>query len=510
MPLCSVLLALAAFALLQAIEVRQGFFDVVGLMWLSLAFILSICAISTFPRGGETLWKGLSSTRNRHSRAVQAATLLLPETALTRLLQAALGVELIKLAVQQPQLRVALGIVALLTLFEPSSARMPLLFKCYQRGRVPLLLGAYALLALSLILPDSPPHKFADFYLFQRDASAALLHGANPYAITFPNIYGDNSPFYGPGLSVGGRLQFGYVYMPLTLLMALPGYLLGDLRFSHLASVALAAALIAALRPGRISFLAAALLLFTPTNLFVVKMGWVENFVVLTLAATLFCVLRRPRFLPLALGLLLASKQYIVLALPLMLLLWPRSAWRDQARKSLVRASGWALLVTLPLALWDAAAFWKSVVALQTRQPFRDDSLSYLALLKHAGFEPPSALIAFALLPPLMFWMLRRLAPSLAPADAARRARVGADVTQSDVTQSDAPAAFAAALGLLFLFFFAFNKQAFVNYYFFVLFAFGAAIAATRTREITPAAETVQVSPANCEMETMEAQVARS
>ena len=50
-----------------------------------------------------------------------------------------------------------------------------------------------------------------------RDLRSSL--GANPYAITFPDIYRQNGDFYGPGLSVGGRLQFGFPYFPLSLLL---------------------------------------------------------------------------------------------------------------------------------------------------------------------------------------------------------------------------------------------------------------------------------------------------
>src|SRR4029453_1796557 len=76
---------------------------------------------------------------------------------------------------------------------------------------------------------------FIDVHVFQRDSLAALLAGRNPYAIDFPNLYGDGTPFYGAGLTAGGRVLFGYIYPPINLLLALPGHLLaGDHRYSHL------------------------------------------------------------------------------------------------------------------------------------------------------------------------------------------------------------------------------------------------------------------------------------
>ena len=72
--------------------------------------------------------------------------------------------------------------------------------------------------------------------MFQRSSIAALQRGANPYELTFPNIY-DNASFYGPGLSVDGQLQFGFPYLPLSLLLAVPGQVLtGDHRYSQLAT----------------------------------------------------------------------------------------------------------------------------------------------------------------------------------------------------------------------------------------------------------------------------------
>ena len=56
------------------------------------------------------------------------------------------------------------------------------------RLAVPLLLGLYVLCGLWLLRASPAPH--IDVFVFQRDASAALLSGQNPYSMTFPNIYG--------------------------------------------------------------------------------------------------------------------------------------------------------------------------------------------------------------------------------------------------------------------------------------------------------------------------------
>jgi hypothetical protein len=105
------------------------------------------------------------------------------------------------------------------------------------------LLAIHLLLGMWILRTSREPH--IDVYYFQRDSCNAILHGTNPYAITFPNIYGDATPFYGPDATWHGRLKFGLIYPPLSLFLALPGYLVGDYRYSQLFAVEAAAALMA-------------------------------------------------------------------------------------------------------------------------------------------------------------------------------------------------------------------------------------------------------------------------
>ena len=86
------------------------------------------------------------------------------------------------------------------------------------------------------------------------------------------------------------------------------------------------------------------------------------------------------------------------------------------------------------------------------RQPFRSDSLSFLAWWTTSGHPQPSVTIAFgvaSVVSALAVWRLPRTA-----------------------------AGFSAALAATFFVFFAFNKQAFCNYYFFVIGALCVTLAA--------------------------------
>ena len=118
--------------------------------------------------------------------------------------------------------------------------------------------------------------------------------------------------------------------------------------------------------------------------------------------------------------------------------------------------------VSLPLALWNISAFTRDVVTLQIHQPFRLDALSYMAMGAQRS-SPWPTLFAF-------------IAAVLA---------VGLSVLRAPRT----PAGFAGAVTLTYFGFFAFNKQAFCNYYYFVLGALCCAVAALDGNENSRSAQ---------------------
>ena len=315
------------------------------------------------------------------------------------------------------------------------------------------LLATHLALGVWTIRAQPAPSPMIDVFMFQRDAAAALLSGVNPYAITFPNPY-PTGAYYGPDMVVDGRLMFGFVYPPLSAFLSVLGAWAGDVRYAQLGAMTLAAACMAYTRRGRLGGLAAGLYLFTPRNLFVLEQSWTEPFVVLLLAVAVWCAARHPRVAPVALGLFLAVKQYAVLALPLALLIGRPPMTFAGFRRIAVPAVVVAAVVTLPLALWEPAGFLRAVVELQFYQPFRPEALSYLGLLAGPGGQPPFGTgVAFAVAAAVMALALWRVART--------------------------PAGFALGVAALFLAFFVLNKQAFANYYFFVVGALCVAVAAT-------------------------------
>jgi hypothetical protein len=448
-------LAFAAICLGQALQVNYGQFHPIAIRWLTLALVatLAAAALANFGRLSIAGW--------RPDQFVLAIGLWVQFA----MLWASVPVATLKpnTADDLAPFKAGVALAAALVAVGVSQTRVA-------KVAVPLVLLAHLLLGVWVI--HATPAPAVDVYVFQRDAADALLRGENPYAITFPDVYGGGGgggvvnharPVYGEGIAQHGRLNFGYPYLPLSLFLTLPGHVLGDFRYAHLLALTLAGALIAYARPvgnaipSARAVAAAAVLLFTPRGFFVVEAGWIEPVAILMLAAVVFCACRRGRMwgiaLAVALGLLLASKQYLVLALPLVLLI---PADRFEMPRHLIGTIAMlvAVTVTLPLASWDARAFVHSAVTLQFHQPFRTDALSFLVTFAGAdgSVPPPPVWIAFACAAVaglLALWRCPRTASG-----------------------------FATGVAVVFFAFFATRKQAFCNYYAFVLAAMCCALAA--------------------------------
>lgn len=291
-----------------------------------------------------------------------------------------------------------------------------------------------------------------DVYVIQQEGSAALLAGVNPFAITFENTAPPGSPYYAPELIDGDRLDFGFIYPPVSLVLALPGYVLaGDYRYGLVAALAVAALVIASIRRGPISAGAAMLVIFSPMSQQILYWGWSDPFSVLLLAVAVFAAVRRLAVTPVAIGLLIASKQYLapLYLLTLALLRDVRHAI-GVPRMAIVPVAV-AVASVVPFLIWDAGAFIHSTVTMHLLQPFRADSLSVPAALYRAGLPELPSIIGFAL-------------AAIAIAFAWWRA-------------NRTPAGFCVAAAVVLVVFFLFSKQAFMHYYFIPLAALACGIA---------------------------------
>src|SRR5262249_54171574 len=142
------------------------------------------------------------------------------------------------------------------------------------RWRAAVLLSLYQGAWIILVAP----RPVVDVLTVQGGASARLLSGANPYEGNYRNPYGDAA--YLPPQVLSGSLINTFAYPPLSLLLAIPGHLLGDVRWSTLAALVLAASFMVAmgrrlgLPPGHRAELGAIALLCHPRWFMVLQNGW--------------------------------------------------------------------------------------------------------------------------------------------------------------------------------------------------------------------------------------------
>jgi len=335
-----------------------------------------------------------------------------------------------------------IGAVGLHTLLLPS--------KWWRAAMAVVVVGHFVLMAWMLTVSGPPT---IDVHQFQQEAASALLGGQNPYALRYENLAGPGSPYYSPEVEDGNFLTFGFVYPPMSLLMALPGYVVaGDYRFAALAAISMTALACTFIRPGAVGVGAALLILLSPVTPRIVYWGWTEPFVAVALAASALAAFRAPRAAPWAVGLLIATKQYVaplyLVALVVLQRVRDRAGW---TRATLVPPLV-ASLTIAPFLVWDASNFVYSTISVHSLQPFRADSLSVPALLVRAGLEAPPSWLGFVLAGVVLVAVLLRAPRTVA--------------------------GFCGGGMLILLAFFLFGKQAHMNYYFLVIAGLSCGVAA--------------------------------
>jgi len=423
-------------ALGHAVQLSNGSYSPEAFTWAAVAFALAL-APAVLPR-----------IRQVDDLAVRR--LLLPGFAL------ALGYQFAVLASSSPAIYLDLGGSYALSDFQfliaiaavacgfalARSARR-------DRGLTLVVLALYAAAGWWTLHASPRPH--IDVFSIHQESIAALLHGVNPYTITFPNPY-HTTMWFAPGAATYDRLLFGYVYPAWTLLLAVPGYVLAhDYRYSFFAAVVLSAALVAYAKRTPWSLAGVALFLFTPRSFFVLEQGWTEPALLIGLALAVFGAARTNfNVLAVGVGIAACSKQYSLIAAPAVLLLRPVFPDRRSFGIMILKAFGVAALVTLPLVLWGPKAYWYDVFGMQLSAPYRTDALGIpVAWQAKFGTEMPRVL---QLAGPLVLATLTVLR--------APRTVYG----------------FAWAAGTLYFIFFMF-RQGFCNYYYLVIGVFSFALA---------------------------------
>ena len=429
-----ILLAAAAFTLGQALQVNNGFFHGRAILWLtvSLAILGAACLAGR--------WRLPLASPATLRVALLAGILFQVAQLLT---DAPLLYSPLRHGRDDGILAVSLGAMGLLAIAVTVAGT------AVRRVAFAGILAAHLVSGVRAV--QLVPEPQIDVVTVQEAAIDALVAGQSPYGITFKNVYGSSTRFYGEGLASEEEVWFGFPYPPLSLAFVAPAHLLfGEYRYAAVAALAGVGLMLASFGWSRHAMLGATLLLTTPRVLFEIEQGWTEPFVLFMLVVLVVALRHRPANAGVAAGLAMAVKQYFAVAL-LLLPLMP--AGRRASRHTLAIALASAAAITLPFLIWDFEGFMKSAVTLQWREPFRLDSLSYLAWMARRGWQPPGIAVTLIALALATVFVRRTLPRS--------------------------PAGFAAAMAIVTVAAFAFGKKAFCNYYFFVIGALLTSVAAS-------------------------------
>ncbi len=297
-------------------------------------------------------------------------------------------------------------------------------------GRWSIFVGLVLIAGVDVI--KTSPKPWIDVWTVQQQGADALLHGGNPYT----HVAADDTT---PGRS--GATP--YVYPPTQVLVGLIGFgLFKDVRYSMLLGVLIAGIgmrLIAARAPRRLPSLVAdapsLFLFFTPKLFFILEQSWVDPVQLgfLTIALTLYVYEKRLASI-LVFGIAASSKQTLFLLVPLVGFMLQLSL-----REWIVMGVAAAMPV-VPFMLWDFHALKHGNFDFLAHIPPRADALTLGNWLNRKFQMDLKGTLAF----PFSF-----------------------AVVLVACLRGRGASALAVALSFTYVIFFAFNKQAFANYYFF-------------------------------------------
>jgi hypothetical protein len=250
------------------------------------------------------------------------------------------------------------------------------------RGRVAAaaaaVAGAVAYAAASIVVVPAPR---IDVWVTLQQASDGLARGQDFYAMTWHGS---------PGI------QDAFTYLPWTAVLLAPGrWLLGDVRWALLGYLVVALGCIALLAPrgasrprhatSALSLGAVTLLALAPGAVTQAEQAWTEPLLLACIAAWALLVQRgRPWWavLPLALG--CASKQHLVVLLPV-LACWPAFGWRRSAATGALAGA-----LVLPWFIASPADFWHDTVSLLVSfHPIRFANTWFIAARTELSWTPP-------------------------------------------------------------------------------------------------------------------------
>jgi hypothetical protein len=198
-----------------------------------------------------------------------------------------------------------------------------------------------------------------------------------------------------------GQTSDCFNYLPFTFLAALPGRVaFGDVRYAELVVLfaGIGMLLWALQRTGRggrggraaLGIVLVGMAVSLPGTLRVAQQSWNESIILGCLAAAAaLMLLGRAWWAVVPLGLALATKQHVVLVLPL----W--ALWRSFGPRRALVSGGLAAGICLPWVLANPSRFYGCTVNFFIDLPARQDSLSVWKLVPH-GLQLPAVVVLTA------------------------------------------------------------------------------------------------------------------
>jgi hypothetical protein len=236
--------------------------------------------------------------------------------------------------------------------------------------------GLAALAGIAMILAAPRPH--IDVWFLLQDSTRGLAEGRNMYHQTWPESTG---------------LYAVYPYLPITSVLLAPfRLLLGDVRYGLLLAGLLASAATRRRAGPAVPALLPLLLVLAPKATFALQQSWTEPLLVAALAGMVLAVQTgRTGWAVTAFGLALATKQHMVLLVPLAIW-WPAFGPRRTAM-----AAGLAGVLVAPWVVADPVAFWHDAGYANLALEVQTRSLGLPSLLVRHGVTTPFLVTLLAL-----------------------------------------------------------------------------------------------------------------
>jgi len=229
------------------------------------------------------------------------------------------------------------------------------------------------LLDVSLLVPLASPNPAIDVFVASREAIEFALSGKPVYSGGYAEIYGGK---YG--------YEPGFNYWPMVLYYLMPFHVLvGDLRWGLVAAHVLSFAMLYRWGDRKVALLWLAL----PVGPFVLEQAWNEPLIVLlTYLFFLFWTMGREKSAAVALGALLATKQYLLPFAALTFLWMYRAEGREKTLRAFALSAVTFAVLLLPFLLREPAAFYHTTIAKVLDFPYREDSLNFTTFFVRQGW----------------------------------------------------------------------------------------------------------------------------